>query len=54
MSPSEFVQLVYDMRRAQKNYFLAQTRKALVKSKQLEKQVDDWLAGCPFLRKEDK
>ena len=42
-SPSELVQLVADMRAAQKRYFKERSQAALVESKRLEKEVDKWL-----------
>ena len=43
MTPPEFVQLVRDMRQAQKEYFRYRTQDALRRSKELEQKVDDWL-----------
>jgi hypothetical protein len=37
----EFIELVREMRNAQKEYFKTRSRDLLSKSKQLEKQVDD-------------
>lgn len=45
MTPSQFVQLVNDMRAAQQEYFRTRTKDALIKSKNLERQVDEWLEG---------
>ena len=39
----QFVQLVGDMRAAQKRYFKERTQSALYESKRLEKEVDEWL-----------
>ena len=38
---TEFMQLVREMRKAQKEYFKTRDRNVLAKSKQLEKRVDD-------------
>lgn len=38
---TEFMQLVREMRKAQKEYFKTRDRDVLAKSKQLEKRVDD-------------
>ena len=38
---TEFMQLVREMRKAQKEYFNTRDRDVLAKSKQLEKRVDD-------------
>lgn len=38
---TEFMQLVREMRKAQKDYFKTRDRNVLAKSKQLEKRVDD-------------
>ena len=38
---TEFMQLVREMRKAQKEYFKSRDRDVLAKSKQLEKRVDD-------------
>mgnify|MGYP003426247189 CR=1 FL=1 len=38
---TEFMQLVREMRKAQKEYFKKRDRNVLAKSKQLEKRVDD-------------
>lgn len=43
LSPAAFVQLVSDMRTAQKLYFKHRTQWALQESKRLEKEVDSWL-----------
>ena len=40
MTHTEFVQLVKDMRQAQKDYFRTRTNASLVASKDLESQVD--------------
>ena len=37
----EFMQLVREMRKAQKEYFKTRDKDVLAKSKQLEKRVDD-------------
>lgn len=38
---TEFMQLVREMRKAQKEYFKTRDKDVLAKSKQLEKRVDD-------------
>ena len=38
---TEFMQLVREMRKAQKDYFKTRDKDVLAKSKQLEKRVDD-------------
>lgn len=38
---TEFIQLVREMRKAQKEYFKTRDKDVLAKSKQLEKRVDD-------------
>ena len=38
---TEFMQLVREMRKAQKEYFKTRDRDSLAKSKQLEKRVDN-------------
>ena len=38
---TKFMQLVREMRKAQKDYFKTRDRDVLAKSKQLEKRVDD-------------
>lgn len=38
---TEFMQLVREMRKAQKEYFKTRDKNVLAKSKQLEKRVDD-------------
>lgn len=43
MTQSQFEQLVRDMRQAQKEYFRYRSQDALKRSKELEKQVDEWL-----------
>jgi hypothetical protein len=40
---NDFIQLVSEMRAAQKQYFKDRTRSALQQSKDLEKKVDAWL-----------
>ena len=40
MNYTEFVRLVYDMRRAQQDYFDRRTRSALELAKSLERRVD--------------
>ena len=39
----EFVKLVYEMRKAQKEYFRTRSKEVLQQSKQLEKRVDEYL-----------
>ena len=41
MNAREFFDLVSDMRQAQKDYFKTRDKEVLVKSKELEKRVDD-------------
>lgn len=41
MNVKDFIIKVKMMREAQKNYFAYRTRELLVKSKQLEREVDD-------------
>ena len=40
----EFVKLVYEMRKAQKEYFRTRSKEVLQQSKQLERRVDTLLA----------
>jgi hypothetical protein len=44
----QFLRLVFGMRKAQKNYFKLRTQSALVASKRLEKEVDEWIKTCGF------
>jgi hypothetical protein len=44
----EFLHLVFEMRKGQKNYFKLRTQSALIASKQLEKEVDEWIKTCGF------
>lgn len=41
---NEFVKLVYEMRKAQKEYFKTRDKSVLSKSKELERKVDSFLA----------
>lgn len=41
----EFYSLVKEMRKAQKEYFRTRSKDSLMKSKALEKQVDEVLSG---------
>ena len=41
MNVKDFIIKVKDMRQAQKDYFAYRTKELLIKSKQLEKSVDD-------------
>ena len=41
MTAKEFFYLVEDMRKAQKDYFKTRDKEVLVKSKELEKRVDE-------------
>ncbi len=41
LTPTDFLQLVQDMREAQKSYFSTRSKAALVRSKELEKKVDE-------------
>ena len=41
MNARDFFDLVSDMRQAQKDYFRTRDKEILVKSKELEKRVDD-------------
>ena len=45
MTSAEFNSLVREMRKAQKEYFRTRSKESLMKSKTLEKQVDDALSG---------
>ena len=47
-----FLSLVFKMRQAQKNYFKLRTQSALIASKQLEKEVDEWIKVCGFQEQE--
>ena len=49
MSGKEFLILVKDMREAQKEYFRTRSRDALVRSKSLEKQVDEEIIRVAML-----
>jgi len=40
---ADFVYLVAEMRKAQKSYFKTRNKGALIRSKELEKKVDDLL-----------
>lgn len=40
---NEFVKLVYEMRKAQKEYFRTRSKEVLQQSKQLERRVDEYL-----------
>lgn len=41
MTNEDFFQLVDDMRKAQKEYFATKSKAALIRSKELEKKVDE-------------
>lgn len=41
---NEFVKIVYEMRKAQKEYFRTRSKEVLLQSKQLERRVDTLLA----------
>lgn len=41
MTPKEFFDKVYRMRKAQKEYFRTRSGRALADSKRLEKEIDD-------------
>ena len=43
MTTGEFADIVFEMRKAQKEYFKYRSPEALTRSKQLEKQVDEIL-----------
>ncbi len=45
MTSSEFFLLVRDMRYAQREYFRTRSKDSLMRSKALEKQVDEALSG---------
>lgn len=45
MTQTEFNQLVLEMRQAQKEYFRTRKTGALIRSKELEKQVDAFLTS---------
>lgn len=49
MSAKEFFILVKDMREAQKEYFRTRSRDALVRSKNLEKKVDEEIIRVAML-----
>lgn len=44
----EFVELVAEMRMAQKSYFKDRKQSDLKRSKELEKLVDDFIKDLPF------
>lgn len=46
MKHAEFIELVREMRFNQRQYFKHRTQGFLEKSKQLEKQVDEYLQAC--------
>ena len=45
MNNAEFIALVRDMRLCQREYFRSRSKNVLLKSKALEKKVDDALSG---------
>ena len=45
MTSAEFYSLVREMRNAQREYFRTRSKDSLMKSKALEKQVDEALSG---------
>lgn len=45
MTSAEFYSLVSEMRNAQREYFRTRSKESLMKSKALEKRVDDALSG---------
>jgi len=42
----KFISTVMDMRTAQKSYFKTREQKWLIASKQLERDVDNWIEDC--------
>jgi hypothetical protein len=47
----DFIQLVADMRAAQREYFQTRTRTSLTKAKDLEGKVDKYIAQAPQQQK---
>ena len=45
MTNTEFCSLVREMRKAQREYFQTRSNESLIKSKTLEKRVDEALSG---------